>query len=336
MNENKQFSISNMMLAFIMVLIVVGLVALAGFFLLTPPDDVIMGQAEATQVRISGKVPGRIASYRFAEGDRVKAGDTLVFLDTPEVWAKLQQAEAARAAAEAQSAKAQKGARAQEITAAYELWQKAQAGLAIAEKSYRRVRNLYEKGVMSAQKKDEAEANYQAMAATEKAARSQYEMAKEGARHEDKAAAAALVKQTGGAVAEVESYLEETALVAPIGGEVSERFPEVGELVGTGAPIMNLSDMNDMWVTFSVREDLLKDMKIGAQLDAFIPALGDRPVQLKIYYMKDMGTYAAWKATKTTGQYDTKTFEVRARPLAPVADLRPGMSVILIKKTTDK
>lgn len=336
MNENKQFSIRNMMLAFIMVLVVVGLVALAGFFLLTPPDDIIMGQAEATQVRISGKVPGRIAAYRFAEGDQVKAGDTLVFLDTPEVWAKLQQAEAARTAAEAQSAKAQKGARAQEITAAHELWQKAKAGLDIAEKSYRRVRNLYEKGVMSAQKKDEAEANYLAMAATEKAARSQYEMAKEGARREDKAAAAALVQQAGGAVAEVESYLGETALVAPIDGEVSERFPEVGELVGTGAPIMNLSDMNDMWVTFSVREDLLKDMKIGAELEAFIPAFDNRTVRLKIYYMKDMGTYAAWKATKTTGQYDTKTFEVRARPLEPVADLRPGMSVILKKKATDQ
>lgn len=336
MNENKQFTISNMMLAFIMVLIVVGLVALAGFFLLTPPDDIIMGQAEATQVRISGKVPGRIASYRFAEGDRVKAGDTLVFLDTPEVWAKLQQAEAAQAAAEAQSAKAQKGARVQEVTAAHELWQKAQAGLTIAKKSYDRVRNLYEKGVMSAQKKDEAEANYLAMVATEKAARSQYEMAKEGARKEDKAAAAALVKQAGGAVAEVESYVGETALVAPIDGEVSERFPQVGELVGTGAPIMNLSDMNDMWVTFSVREDLLNDMKIGALLEAFIPALDNRPVQLKIYYMKDMGTYAAWKATKTTGQYDSKTFEVRARPLQPVADLRPGMSVILKKKATDK
>lgn len=336
MNENKQFSISNMMLAFIMVLIVVGLVALAGFFLLTPPDEIIMGQAEATQVRISGKVPGRIASYRFAEGDRVKAGDTLVFLDTPEVWAKLQQAEAVEAAAEAQSAKAQKGARVQEVTAAHELWQKAAAGLTIAKKSYDRVRNLYEKGVMSAQKKDEAEANYLAMAATEKAARSHYEMAKEGARNEDKAAAAALVKQAGGAVAEVESYLGETALVAPLDGEVSERFPQVGELVGTGAPIMNLTDMNDMWVTFSVREDLLNDMKIGAELEAFIPALDNRPVQLKIYYMKDMGTYAAWKATKTTGQYDTKTFEVRARPSQPVADLRPGMSVILKKKATDK
>ena len=256
MNENKKFSISNMMLAFITVLVVIGLVALAGFFLLTPPDDIIMGQAEATQVRISGKVPGRIASYRFGEGDQVKAGDTLVFLDTPEVMAKLKQAEAARAAAEAQNAKAIKGAREQEITAAYEMWQKAQAGLTIAKKSF----------------------------------------------------------------------------VAPIDGEVSERFPEVGELVGTGAPIMNISDLNDVWVTFSIREDLLKDIKIGSEVNAFIPALGDLPVKLKVYYMKDMGSYAAWKATKTNGQYDSKTFEVRARPLEKVADLRPGMSVILKKK----
>lgn len=332
MNENKKFSITNMMLAFITVLVVVGLVALAGFFLLTPPDDLIIGQAEATQVRISGKVPGRIASYRFGEGDRVRAGDTLVFLDTPEVLAKLQQAEAARAAAEAQEAKARKGARTQEITAAYELWQKAQAGLAIAQKSFDRVRNLYEKGVMSAQKRDEAEANYKAMAATEKAARSQYEMAKEGARKEDKAAAAALVRQAGGAVAEVESYLGETALVSPIDGEIAERFPEVGELVGTGAPIMNITDRNDLWVTFSVREDLLNDIRMGAELNAFIPALQNQPVKLKVYYMKDMGTYAAWKATKTTGQFDSKTFEVRARPVQPVADLRPGMSVVLKKK----
>lgn len=324
-----------MMLAFITVLVVVGLVALAGFFLLTPPDDIIMGQAEVTQIRISGKVPGRIASYRFGEGEQVKAGDTLVFLDTPEVLAKLQQAEALRSAAEAQQAKAMKGARAQEITGAYELWQKAQAGLTIAKKSYDRVQNLYEKGVMSAQKRDEAEANYKAMAATEKAARSQYEMAKEGARKEDKAAAAALVQQAGGAVAEVESYLGETALLSPIDGEVAEHFPEVGELVGTGAPIMNITDMNDMWVTFSIREDLLKDIRMGSELNAFIPALGNQAVRLKVYYIKDMGTYAAWKATKTTGQFDSKTFEVRARPLQPIADLRPGMSVIMKKKGND-
>lgn len=332
MNENKKYSINNMLLAFITFLGVVGLVALTGSFLLTPPDDIIMGQVEATQVRISGKVPGRIEAYRFSEGDKVKVGDTLVFLDTPEVLAKLQQAEAVRRAAEAQNAKAIKGARAQEIAGAYEMWQKAKAGLDIAQKSYTRVQNLFDKGVMSAQKRDEAEASYKAMVATEKAAKSQYDMAVDGARVEDKAAAAALVGQAAGAVAEVESYLKEAALVSPIDGEVSERFPEVGELVGTGAPIMNITDLNDMWVTFSIREDHLKNIKIGTELDAFIPALDNRPVKLKVYYMKDMGTYAAWKATKTNGQFDSKTFEVRARPMEKVADLRPGMSVI--KKLT--
>lgn len=329
MSDNKKkYSVNNMMLAFIAVLVAVGLVALAGFFLLTPPDEVIMGQAEATTIRISGKVPGRIASYRFNEGDQVKVGDTLVFLSTPEVQAKLMQVEAVKAAAEAQHAKALKGARDQEVTAAYEMWQKAQAGLTIAKKSYDRVRNLYEKGVMSAQKKDEAEANYNAMVATEKAARSQYEMAKEGARKEDKAAAAALVNQASGALAEVESYVEESALVAPIDGEISEHFPEVGELVGTGAPIMNIADLTDMWVSFSIREDLLSQVKVGNEVKAFVPALDNQEITLKVYYMKDMGTYAAWKATKTTGQYDAKTFEVRARPVQPVEGLRPGMSVI--------
>lgn len=332
MDDNKKFSINNMMLAFITVLVVIGLVALAGFFLLTPPDDIIMGQAEATQIRVSSKVPGRIETYRANEGDKVKVGDTLVFLYTPDVQAKLLQAEAARSAAEAQSAKANKGARSQEITAAYEMWQKAKAGLDIAKKSYDRVNNLYEKGVMSAQKRDEAFANYNASVATEKAALSQYQMAREGARKEDKAAAAALVKQADGAIAEVESYINESVLLSPINGEISERFPEIGELVGTGAPIMNVLDLNDMWVTFSVREDLLRDIKIGSELNAFIPALGDKSVKLKVYYMKDMGTYAAWKATKTTGQFDSKTFEVRARPTASIADLRPGMSVIMKKK----
>ena len=328
MAENKKYALNNMMLAFAATLVVVLLVAAAGFFLLQPSEEIVMGQAEATTVRVSGKVPGRIEAYRFQEGDKVKAGDTLVFLNTPEVKAKLMQAEAAKAAAEAQHAKAMKGAREQEVTAAYELWQKAKAGLEIAEKSYNRVRNLYEKGVMSAQKKDEAEANYNAMVATEKAARSQYEMAKEGARQEDKAAAEALVHQASGAVAEVESYIEEEALLSPIDGEIVERFPEVGELVGSGAPIMNIANMEDMWVTFSIREDLLAGIRIGNEIHAFVPALGNQEIALKVYSMKDMGTYAAWKATKSTGQYDAKTFEVRARPVQAVEGLRPGMSVI--------
>lgn len=332
MNEHKKFSINNMMLAFITVIVVIGLVALAGFFLLTPPEEVIMGQAEATEIRISGKVPGRIVSYRYHEGEKVMKGDTLVFLDTPEVQAKFRQAEAAMSAAQAQNRKAIKGARTEQITAAYEMWQKSQAGLEIAKKSYDRIQNLFSKGVISAQKRDEAEANYKAMVATEKAARSQYDMAKNGAEREDKDAAAALVERAQGAVDEVESYMRESALVSPIDGEISEQFPEVGELVGTGAPILNIADLTDMWVTFSIREDLLKDIKMGTSIKAFIPALNNKEVTLKVSYMKDMGSYAAWKATKTNGQFDSKTFEVRAKPDAPIADLRPGMSVIMKKK----
>ena len=332
MKEIKSYSVSNMLLALAALLLVIGLIALAGFFLLKPAEEYIMGQAEVSQIRISGKVPGRIDAYRFGEGDKVKKGDTLVFIHTPEVLAKLEQAKAARQAAEAQHTKALNGARKQNITAAFELWQKAKAGLRITEKSYQRIQNLYNKGVVSAQKHDEVEASYQAMVATEKAARSQYEMAKEGARKEDKEAAAALVARADGAITEVESYLKEGALVSPIDGEVSERFPHVGELVGTGAPIMNISDMNDMWITFSIREDLLKNIKMGSTIDAFIPALDNKDVSLKVYFMKDMGTYAAWKATKTTGQYDSKTFEVRARSTEPIEDLRPGMSVIINKR----
>ena len=322
---------SNMLLAFLTLTGVIAIVALVGFFMLRKGPEIVQGQAEVTEYRVSSKVPGRILEFRVKEGQSVQAGDTLAILEAPDVQAKLEQARAAESAAQAQNEKALKGARREQIQAAYEMWQKAQAGLEIAKKSYDRVRNLYEKGVMSAQKKDEAEANYQAMVATEKAARSQYEMAKEGARREDKAAAAALVNQASGAVAEVESYKKEGALVSPIDGEVSERFPEIGELVGTGAPIMNILDMNDIWVTFSIREDLLSQIRIGDEVKAFVPALGNQNVQLKVYAMKDMGTYAAWKATKTNGQYDAKTFEVKARPVQAVEGLRPGMSVILKK-----
>ena len=210
------------------------------------------------------------------------------------------------------------------------MWQKALAGLTIAEKSYKRVKNLHDQGVMSAQKLDEVTAQRDAAKATEKAAKAQYDMARNGAEREDKVAAAALVERAKGAVAEVESYIQETILTAHTDGEVSEIFPKVGELVGTGAPIMNVAVMEDMWVTFNVREDLLQGLGMNSEFEAFIPAL-DRNIRLKVYYMKDLGTYAAWKATKTTGQFDLKTFEVRATPQEKVEGLRPGMSVILKK-----
>ena len=221
-------------------------------------------------------------------------------------------------------------ARREQIQAAYEMWQKALAGLEIAEKSYTRVKNLHDQGVMSTQKLDEVTAQRNAARATEKAAKAQYDMAKNGAEREDKAAAAALVERAKGAVAEVESYIKETYLIAQTAGEVSEIFPKVGELVGTGAPIMNIAILDDMWITFNVREDLLQGLGMNTEFEAFIPAL-DKNIRLKVYYMKDLGTYAAWKATKTTGQFDLKTFEVKAAPQEKVEGLRPGMSVVLKK-----
>lgn len=330
MQSNKSQT-NNMLLAFVTLLGVIVIVALIGFFMLGKDDEIIQGQAEVSEYRISGKVPGRILEYRVKEGDTVRKGDTLVIIEAPEVQAKMMQAEAAKAAAQAQQQKAYKGARAEQIQGAYELWQKARAGLEIAQKSHDRVKRLYEQGVLPAQKFDEAAAQLNAAVATERAAKSQYDMAKNGAEAEDKLAATALVNRAKGAVAEVESYIKETVLVAPVDGEVSEVFPKEGELVGTGAPIINLARLDDMWVTFNVREDLLKGLTIGKTVKAYVPAL-DRDVDVRINYMKDMGTYAAWKATKTTGQYDLKTFEVRGVPTDTVLGLRPGMSVILDQK----
>lgn len=321
---------SNILLAFISLTAVIVIVSLIGFFTLGKGPEIIQGQAEADEYRISSKVPGRILEFRVKEGDKVKAGDTLVILEAPDVMAKLSQAQAAEQAAQALNEKAQRGTRQEQLQTAYEIWQKAKAGMEIAEVSYKRVNNLFQQGVMSAQKCDEAKAQFDAMTATEKAARSQYEMAKNGAQREDKAAAAAQVERAKGAVAEVSSYIDETILTAVADGEVTEIFPKVGELVGTGAPIMNIARLNDMWVTFNVREDFLKDFVIGEEISAFIPAF-DKEVKFKVTYLKDLGTYAAWKATKTTGQFDLKTFEVKAVPIEKIEGLRPGMSAVIEK-----
>ena len=327
---NTKSQNSNMLLAFLTLLGIIAVVALVGFFMLRKGPEIVQGQADVNEYRVSSKVPGRILEFRVREGQTVKAGDTLALLEAPDVQAKLEQARAAEAAAQAQNEKALKGVRQEKIQSAYETWQKARAGAVIAEKSYKRVKNLHDQGVMSAQKLDEVTAQRDAALATERAAKSQYDMAVNGSEREDKAAAAALVERAKGAVAEVQSYIAETYLIAQSDGEVSEIFPKVGELVGTGAPIMNVAMTDEMWVSFNVREDLLKGLNVGTEFEAYVPAL-DRDIRLKVYYMKDLGTYAAWKATKTTGQFDLKTFEVKASPLEKVEGLRPGMSVILEK-----
>lgn len=319
---------SNVILAVIGFTAVVVIVAVVGFLTLGNEPEIIQGQVDVTEYRVSSKVPGRILELRVKEGDFVKVGDTLAILDAPDVKAKLTQAQSAENAAAAMDEKARRGAREEQIRGAYQVLQQAKAGFEVAEKSYNRVQRLFDEGVMSAQKRDEAFANYKAMEAQVKAAQSQYDMAKNGARQEDKMAAAAQVARAQGAVQEVNSYINETVQVAQMEGEVSDVYPRVGELVGTGSPIMTIAVMSDMWGTFNVREDQLKGLAVGKVFKAFVPAF-NKEIDMKVYYMRDEGSYAVWKATKANGQYDLKTFEVKARPVTPMEGLRPGMSLII-------
>jgi HlyD family secretion protein len=319
---------NNILLAVAGFIAVVIIVAIIGFLALDRTPDIIQGQVEVTEYRVSSKVPGRILELRVSEGDYVKAGDTLAILDAPDVRAKMEQARSAESAAAALELKAQNGARKEQIQGAYSVLQQAKAGYEIAEKSYQRIQRLYDEGVMSAQKRDEVYANYKAMEAQMKAAQSQYDMAVNGARMEDKLAAAAQVGRAKGAVQEVNSYIHETVQIAQKEGEVANIYPKVGELVGTGSPIMSIAVMDDMWGTFNVREDQLNGMQVGSEFTVFVPAF-NKEIKMKVYYLKDQGSYAVWKATKANGQYDLKTFEVKARPVEKLDGLRPGMSLII-------
>lgn len=305
-------------------------VSVLGIIFSRPKEAVIQGETEAAEYRISGKVPGRIEAFYAAEGDMVHKGDTLVLIDSPEVRAKLAQANAAYAAAAAQRNKANTGARKEEIAGAYEIWQKALVGKDIAKKTLDRATRLHEQKVISDQKFDEATAQYNAAAATAEAAKSQYDMAVKGAREEDKAAAIALVDRANGAVMEVKSYLSELKLTSPVDGVISARYPHVGELVGTGSPIMTVTDLSDMWFTFNIREDKLHGMKSGDKLRLSIPALDGKEIDATVTYIAARESYATWRATKETDQYDAKTFEVRAVPVSKVEGLRPGMTAIVV------
>ena len=322
----------NLLIGVCALVAVVLIVSVAGYFVSRPKAVVIQGEAEATEYRVSGKVPGRIEEFRAQEGQAVRRGDTLVLIDSPEIRSKIAEAAAARAAAVAQKEKAYNGALQEQITAAYELWQKALVGEEVMRKSYERMARLHDEKVVSDQKFDEVKAQYDAASATARAAKSQYDMAVKGARQEDKDAAVALVERANAAVDLVNSYRDEIVLTAPADGIIAACYPKVGELVGQGSPIMTIQDLDDVWFTFNIREDRLEGMRSGDKLQLSIPALKDAQVTATVYYIAVRESYATWRATKEVGEYDTRTFEVRARPDAPVDGLRPGMSVILERK----
>lgn len=320
----------NILLAVMGFSIAVLIVAIIGFFTLGKTDEVIQGEVEVGEYRVSCKLPARVVEIRVKEGDFVHKGDTLAILEIPEMNAQEKVAQSTEAATQALSNLTEEGARREAIQSAQQLVVQAKAATDVAKKTYDRMQNLFSEGVMSQQKRDEAKAAWEVALAHENAMKSQYEMAKNGARTEEKKAAQSQANAAKHAVDVVRSVLKETVQVAAVDGEVSDIYPKEGELVGMGSPILSISMMKDMWGTFNVREDQLNGLKVGDTFTAFSPAF-NKELKLKIFEIKDEGSYAVWKATKSNGQYDLKTFEVKARPINPFDGLRPGMSLIVKK-----
>lgn len=316
------------MISLVLVIVIVAVIALIGLFLLKKPAEIIEGQAEATSVRVSGKLPGRVTEIFVKEGDMVHKGDTLIHIHSSLAEAKLLQATEMKKAAAAQNLKIDKGTRRQIVHGARDLVAQAAAAREIAQKTYDRMQNLYNEGVISAQKRDEAKAAFDAAVAGEKAAQSQLNLAIEGAQPEDKVSAEAMVGVAQGGIDEVDALLEDQYLVAPCDGQIDQIYPEPGELVSLGTPLMNLLKVSDKWVTFNVREELLPEFKLGSKIKVMIPAMNKQEAEMEVYYVRDMGSYATWRATKSTGEWDSRTFEIKARPTKPLNDLRPGMTVV--------
>ena len=307
-------------------------ISLSIYFFSNSEPTYLQGQVEAKQINVAPKVPGRVKAIYKQEGDQVHKGDLLLELESTELDAKLSQAEAARLAAQAQSDKAQRGARTEQIQAAYNVWQQAQAAADFAAKSYERVNNLYNDKVLPAQKKDEVYTQMVALQKQADAAKSQYEMAKNGARVEDKTAAQALVAQAQGVITEVNAYKDGAKVFAPADAEIQTIIPNEGEIVNAGYPVMNLIDSSNEWVVFNIREDKMADFKIGTKFKGIVPALANQEIEMEVKHIAVQADFATWTATKSKGDFDKKTFAIKAYPTEKIKDLRPGMSVLVEAK----
>ena len=312
----------------ILIVLALAIVALVGLWLAwRTPAEQLQGMADADTVNVATKITARLAELKVREGDRVKAGQVLFVLDSPEVAAKEEQAHGALDAARAVADKADEGARSEDIRAAQANWKRAEAGATLADATYQRVQNLFNEGVMTRQKRDEALAQARSSRELSNAARAQYDQALAGARDQDKRAAQGQVRQAQGAVAEVNAARDEVNGRAPVAGEINKRMSDIGELVPAGYPVFTLVDIDHMWVSVNLRESQMRGLKVGSRLRGSVPAL-DRDAEFEVYFINPAGDYATWRATRQSSGYDVRSFEIRLRPVARIEGFRPGMSVL--------
>lgn len=316
-------------IAFVGILAVVAVISTVGILALKDKPEILQGQVEATEIKISGKLSGRIDNFFVQEGQFVNKGDTLVQINSPEFEARYNQASAMGDVAVLENQKVQEGNRKEIIASAHEAWVKSQSDLQLATTTYNRIKALYKDSVVTSQRKDEAEATYKAAVAGEKVAYQQYKLVVDGARIQDKESSKSLVSAAKSSVQEVEVFLRDARLVAPESGQIAVIYPKRGELVALGTPIMSLVVLDDAYAVLNVREDNMPYFKMGGRFKGDVPALDKKNIEFEIYYISPLGSYATWKSTKQVGSYDMRTFQIKAKPVEPVTDLRPGMSILV-------
>ncbi len=312
-------------------LIVVFLIAMVGLGLWLankPAPQQIQGMVEANTLNVSTKVPSRAEQLMVEEGASVKKGQILGILTSPELQAKQQQAEGALQSARALEQTAEHGSQQENIASLKANWQSALAQAELARVTYQRAQNLFNEGVISRQRRDEAQAAKNSSAQIAEAAHQQYLRAERGSTPEQLSSAQAQVKIAEAAVAEAKSLNQEMQLIAPEDGEVSQKFANVGELVPAGIPLYTLIDLRNQWVSINLREDQFNQLKHGSILHGDVPALNQKNMAFQVTHIAAQGTFASWKATRQSSGYDIRTFEIKLKSLQPLAGLRPGMSVL--------
>jgi HlyD family secretion protein len=314
--------------------VIVGLVVavvagLSIWYLVRPQPLLVQGEVDATRFDIAARVDGRVADIPVVRGQNVPAGAVLVRIDNPETLAKHEQALAAKVVAEAQLANINAGTRAEVIAARKAALERAQAGVILAQKTFDRVQQLAEHGNAPQARLDQATDTLQASQRAVDQAQSAYDQAVNGYTREEREIAAANVQKAIADIAAVQSIIDQMVVYAPVASQVYKRNVEPGEYVSPGVPLVTLIDLGDMWVHFDLREDLVKSLKVGDRFDVRIPALGDRHVTVEVRLIATKGEYASWRATRATGDFDLRTFSIRAYPVDKVPELRPGMSAYL-------
>lgn len=314
---------------FVIVLFVILTLSVLGIFLMKEKNIVLQGQIEAEEYNISGLLPGRIENIYVKKGQYVEKGDTLIHVISKEVIAEYEAQKSLENAATLQSEKIDSGSRKELVSIAKELWDGTKADLNLAKTTYERISALYEDSIVSLQRRDEVEAIYKSALAAERAAYYQYKLAVDGAQEQDKASAKAMAKAAQSNTEVVNALLKDSKLTSPISGQVATIALNEGELSSIGTSLITIIDIGNPYLILNVREDLLINFKIGNDILCDIPALGLKDVPFIINYISPLGSFATWKATKDTGGYDLRTFEIQAIPKYKVNDLRPGMSVLI-------